>query len=140
MRAGVPPALVDGVRLEDYRRSLDPMVSLATAAAVTERILLGTGVALVAQHDPIVLAKQVATLDHLSGGRVVLGIGFGWNRAEAADHGVPFDSAPRGRPRAHALHAGPVVGGHGRVPRPPCLARPLLELAEAGAAAAGAPR
>ncbi len=92
VRAGVPPALVDGVRLEDYRRSLDPMVSLATAAAVTERILLGTGVALVAQHDPIVLAKQVATLDHLSGGRVVLGIGFGWNRAEAADHGVPFDS------------------------------------------------
>ena len=44
------------------------MVSLATAAAVTERILLGTGVTLVAQHDPIVLAKQVATLDHLSGG------------------------------------------------------------------------
>lgn len=92
VRAGVPPALVEGVRLEDYRRSLDPMVSLATAASVTDRILLGTGVALVAQHDPIVLAKQVATLDHLSGGRVVLGIGFGWNRAEAADHGVPFGS------------------------------------------------
>jgi probable F420-dependent oxidoreductase len=44
----------------------------------------------VAQHDPLVLAKQIATVDHLSGGRVVLGIGYGWNRTEAADHGVDF--------------------------------------------------
>src|SRR5580704_12718398 len=64
----VPPALVGGVQLDDYRRSLDPMVALATAAAATERIALGTGVMLVAQHDPIVLAKQLATLDLLSGG------------------------------------------------------------------------
>ena len=78
------------MHLDDYQRSLDPFVALSMAAAVTERITLGTGVALVAQHDPIVLAKQIATLDHLSGGRVVLGIGFGWNRDEAADHGVPF--------------------------------------------------
>ncbi len=92
VRADTPPGLVEGVRLEDYRRSLDPLVALATAATVTERIALGTGVVLVAQHDPVVLAKQVATLDHLSGGRVVLGIGFGWNRAEAADHGVAFES------------------------------------------------
>jgi probable F420-dependent oxidoreductase len=90
VRADTPPALVEGVHPEDYRRSLDPLVALATAASVTGRIKLGTGVVLVAQHDPIVLAKQVATLDHLSGGRVVLGIGFGWNRAEAADHGVEF--------------------------------------------------
>ena len=86
----MPPALVGGVQLDDYRRSLDPMVALATAAAATERIALGTGVMLVAQHDPIVLAKQLATLDLLSGGRVVFGMGFGWNRAEAADHGVAF--------------------------------------------------
>jgi probable F420-dependent oxidoreductase len=92
VRAATPPGLVEGVRLEDYRRSLDPLVALSTAASVTGRIALGTGVVLVAQHDPVVLAKQVATLDHLSGGRVVLGIGFGWNRAEAADHGVPFGS------------------------------------------------
>ncbi|HEY4947028.1 MAG TPA: TIGR03619 family F420-dependent LLM class oxidoreductase, partial [Acidimicrobiales bacterium] len=90
VRAATPPALVEGVHRDDYRRSLDPLVALATAASVTGRIKLGTGVVLVAQHDPIVLAKQIATLDHLSGGRVVLGIGFGWNRAEAADHGVEF--------------------------------------------------
>ena len=85
-----PPALVAGVTLEDYRRSLDPMVALAAAAAVTRSIRLGTGVCLVAQHDPIVLAKQLATLDQLSGGRLVLGVGYGWNRREAADHGLDF--------------------------------------------------
>ena len=90
VREDVPPALVEGVRLDDYKRCLDPLVALSTAAAVTTRIRLGTGILLVAQHDPIVLAKQVATLDHLSGGRVTLGIGFGWNRAEAEDHGVDF--------------------------------------------------
>jgi len=78
------------VRLDDYKRCLDPLVALSTAAAVTTRVGLGTGILLVAQHDPIVLAKQVATLDHLSGGRVTLGVGFGWNRAEAEDHGVDF--------------------------------------------------
>ncbi|MFH8562846.1 TIGR03619 family F420-dependent LLM class oxidoreductase [Streptomyces sp. NPDC017988] len=71
-------------------RMLSPFVALAQAAAVTERITLGTNIALVAQHDPIDLAKQVATLDHLSGGRVTLGIGYGWNREEAEDHGVPW--------------------------------------------------
>jgi probable F420-dependent oxidoreductase len=85
-----PPALVSGVRLDDYRRGLDPFTALAAAAAVTDRILLGTGIALVAQHDPIVLAKQIATVDHLSGGRFVLGMGYGWNRQEAADHGLDF--------------------------------------------------
>jgi len=85
-----PPALVKGVHLDDYKRTVDPFVSLAAAAAVTDRILLGTGIALVAQHDPIVLAKQIATIDHLSSGRFVLGMGYGWNRREAADHGVDF--------------------------------------------------
>lgn len=102
VRADTPPGLVDGVRLEDYKRSLDPFVSLATAASVTRDLVLGTGVVLVAQHDPIVLAKQVATLDHLSGGRVVLGYGFGWNRAEAADHGVDF-AVRRAVAREHVL-------------------------------------
>lgn len=72
----------------EYGRTLDPFVALGQAAAVTERLALGTGITLIAQHDPIDLAKQVATLDHLSGGRFTLGVGFGWNVEEAADHGV----------------------------------------------------
>jgi probable F420-dependent oxidoreductase len=102
VRADTPPALVEGVHLDDYRRSLDPLVALATAASVTERILLGTGVVLAAQHDPIVLAKQIATLDLLSNGRVVFGMGFGWNRDEAADHGVAFGTR-REVAREHVL-------------------------------------
>jgi probable F420-dependent oxidoreductase len=102
VRADSPPALVEGVVADDYRRSLDPVVALATAASVTRRIALGTGVMLVAQHDPIALAKQLATLDHLSRGRVVLGIGFGWNREEAADHGVVFEER-RDVAREHML-------------------------------------
>jgi probable F420-dependent oxidoreductase len=58
------------------------------AAAVTDRLVLGTAVTLVAQHDPIWLAKQIATLDALSSGRVVLGVGFGWNREQGEHHGV----------------------------------------------------
>ena len=73
-----------------YSHLGDPLVSLAAAAAVTSTITIGTGVALVAQHDPIVLAKQVATLDALCGGRFVLGVGFGWNREEMASHGVDY--------------------------------------------------
>jgi probable F420-dependent oxidoreductase len=96
VRADQPPAPVDGVRSEDYQRGLCPLIALSTAATATERLRLGTGILLVAQHDPIVLAKQIATLDHLSNGRVTLGIGFGWNRAEAEDHGVDFR-------RRHAL-------------------------------------
>ncbi|MEU0384292.1 LLM class F420-dependent oxidoreductase [Streptomyces chartreusis] len=72
----------------EYGRTLDPFVALGQAAAVTERLGLGTGITLVAQHDPIDLAKQIATVDHLSGGRFTLGLGFGWNVEEAADHGV----------------------------------------------------
>ncbi|MDC2959836.1 MULTISPECIES: LLM class F420-dependent oxidoreductase [Streptomyces] len=74
----------------EYGRTLDPFVALGQAAAVTERLGLGTGITLVAQHDPIALAKQIATLDHLSGGRFTLGLGFGWNVEEAADHGVEW--------------------------------------------------
>ncbi|GAB4011709.1 LLM class F420-dependent oxidoreductase [Nocardioides ultimimeridianus] len=74
-----------------YLRTLDPWVSLATCAAVTSRIGLSTAVALPVESDPITLAKTIATLDHLSGGRVSIGAGFGWNTDELADHHVPAD-------------------------------------------------
>ncbi|MDX2594384.1 MULTISPECIES: TIGR03619 family F420-dependent LLM class oxidoreductase [Streptomyces] len=84
------PYPVGGELPREYGRTLDPFVALGQAAAVTERLALGTGITLVAQHDPIALAKQIATLDHLSGGRFTLGLGFGWNVEEAADHGVEW--------------------------------------------------
>ena len=73
-----------------YPRSLDPMAALTAAAAVTSTIRIGTGVSLVAQHHPITLAKAAATIDLLSGGRFVMGVGYGWNREEMAHHGVDY--------------------------------------------------
>ncbi|MGQ0844527.1 MAG: LLM class F420-dependent oxidoreductase [Sporichthyaceae bacterium] len=72
----------------EYTRTLDPFVALGAAAAVTTRLQLGTGVALAIQRDPIHLAKEVASLDHLSGGRVLFGVGGGWNREEMENHGT----------------------------------------------------
>ncbi|KAB2342518.1 LLM class F420-dependent oxidoreductase [Actinomadura rudentiformis] len=71
-----------------YYRTYDPFVALSAAAAVTERLRLGTGIALVVQRDPIILAKEVASLDRVSGGRAVLGVGAGWNREEMRNHGT----------------------------------------------------
>jgi probable F420-dependent oxidoreductase len=73
-----------------YWRTHDSFVALGAAAARTDRLRLGTGITLVPQRDPIWLAKEVATLDHLSGGRVIFGIGYGWNREEMASHGVAY--------------------------------------------------
>ncbi len=84
----------------EYSHTFDPFVALAGAAAVTTTLKLGTGVCLVAQHDPIVLAKQVASLDHLCGGRFLLGVGAGWNREEMRNHGVD-PSIRFGRMREH---------------------------------------
>jgi probable F420-dependent oxidoreductase len=75
-------------------RVLDPFVALAAAATVTSRLTLGTGVLLLAQRDVIQTAKQVASLDLISDGRFLLGVGLGWNLQEAADHGI--DPATRG--------------------------------------------
>lgn len=72
-----------------YMRTLDPWTSLASCASVTTRIGLSTAVALPVESDPITLAKTLATLDHLSGGRVTIGAGFGWNTDELSDHKVP---------------------------------------------------
>jgi probable F420-dependent oxidoreductase len=71
-----------------YYRTLDPFVALAAAATVTERLLVATGIALIVQRDPIHLAKEVASLDRISGGRAVLGVGAGWNREEMRNHGT----------------------------------------------------
>lgn len=72
----------------EYRQLLDPFVALTASAAATSQLKLGTGICLVIQHDPIALAKTVATLDVLSGGRVLFGIGAGWNVPEMANHGT----------------------------------------------------
>jgi len=74
----------------EYWHTLDPFVALGAAAAVTKTLMLGTGICLVIERDPIILAKEVASLDHISGGRVLFGIGGGWNAEEMEDHGTPF--------------------------------------------------
>jgi probable F420-dependent oxidoreductase len=73
----------------------DPLIWMAYVAAATQRIKLGTGIMILPQHNPVVVAKQVATLDHMSKGRVLLGIGVGWLKEEFDALGVPF--ADRGR-------------------------------------------
>lgn len=73
-----------------YWHSHDPFVALAACAAVTERIRLGTGICLVIERDPITLAKEVASLDMISNGRLILGIGAGWNREEMENHGANY--------------------------------------------------
>lgn len=83
-REGAPPLP------DQYSHTLDTFVALTAAASVTTRIRLGTGITLLAQRDPIWTAKEVATLDYLSGGRVSCGIGYGWNKEEMASHGVLY--------------------------------------------------
>jgi probable F420-dependent oxidoreductase len=73
-----------------YARTLDPFVTLATVAATAPSVRVGTGVCLVAQRDPLLLAKEAATLDLVTGGNFDLGIGYGWIKEEMADHGVEY--------------------------------------------------
>ena len=75
----------------EYIHMSDPFTSSAAAAAVTDVILIGTAISLVNQHDPIALAKQVATVDLISEGRFLFGVGAGWNVEEMNDHGVQFE-------------------------------------------------
>jgi probable F420-dependent oxidoreductase len=72
----------------EYSHILDPFAALAAAATATERIRVGTGVCLIIERDPIVTAKEVATLDHISGGRFLFGVGAGWNIEEMENHGT----------------------------------------------------
>ena len=75
-----------------YYDAMDPFVTLAVASAVTRTLKIGTGVCLVAQRDPIQTAKLVASIDQVSGGRFLFGIGGGWNAEEMADHGTVFET------------------------------------------------
>ena len=84
-REGAPPLP------EMYWRSHDQLIALAACAAVTEKIRLGTGITLVAQRDPIWLAKEIASLDLISGGRFELGVGYGWCVEEMRNHGIAFN-------------------------------------------------
>ena len=77
---------------EEFAHTFDPFTTLAAVAAGTARLLLGTAVCLVTERDPILTAKEVSTIDRLSGGRFLFGIGGGWNRAELTNHGTEFSS------------------------------------------------
>ena len=90
----------------EYSHTLDPFVALGAVAAVTERLKLGTGVCLVIERDPIVTAKEVSTLDHLSGGRFLFGVGAGWNIEEMRNHGTdPSTRFRRMRESVEAMRA-----------------------------------
>ena len=91
-----------------YRRFPDLFVTMAAAAAVTTTLRIGTGVVLVAEHQPLRLAKAVASLDVLSGGRVDFGVGYGWNGPEMTNNGVDPAQPRRRLPRAPAGHPRPV--------------------------------
>ncbi|MEM9611719.1 MAG: LLM class F420-dependent oxidoreductase [Actinomycetota bacterium] len=95
-REGAPPLP------EEYWRTHDQFVALAAAAAVTSTIKLATGITLAAQRDPLWLAKEVASLDLISEGRVIFGIGYGWNKEEMAQHGVAYTER-RAKLREHVL-------------------------------------
>lgn len=97
-----PPPTGDAELADEYKRTVDPLIALAVAAARTSTIRLGTGVALPAQREPIVTAKAVATLQNLSGGRFCFGVGFGWNEDEMNDHGVAYGTR-RAHTRDHVL-------------------------------------
>jgi probable F420-dependent oxidoreductase len=81
----------DGVIPGEYGRIVDPFIALARASAVTSRIKLGTGICLVPERNPLLLAKEIATLDRYSGGRFIFGIGAGWLREETEIMGADFE-------------------------------------------------
>jgi len=76
---------------KEYWHTLDPFVALTMAASVTQTLKVGTGISLVTERDPILMAKQAASLDFLSNGRLLLGVGAGWNAEEMVNHGTPYD-------------------------------------------------
>src|SRR2546423_544431 len=75
---------------KEYWHSYDPFLPLPAAAIATKRLRIGTGICLVVERDPIITAKEIATLDRLSNGRFIFGIGGGWNAEEMENHGTDF--------------------------------------------------
>jgi probable F420-dependent oxidoreductase len=90
-RRSTPPPSGGELR-KHYWHTLDPFVALTVAALSTRTLRIGTGICLVIERDPIHTAKEVASLDHVSDGRFIFGVGGGWNREEMADHGTDFSS------------------------------------------------
>ena len=87
-----------------YYELMDPFLALNTAATVTTRLKVGTGIALITQRDPIVTAKMVSSIDQLSQGRFLFGVGNGWNQDEIENHGTAFESRHKlARERVEAM-------------------------------------
>ena len=95
-----------GALPREYYEVMDPFVTLTAAAVATKKLLVGTGICLVVQRDPIQTAKAVATIDHISGGRFLFGVGNGWNQDEIENHGTAFASRHKlARERIEAMKA-----------------------------------
>ena len=100
------PYRVGGPLIRPYYDIYDPFLALNTAAAVTTKLKIGTGIALVAQRDPIITAKAVSTIDQLSNGRFLFGVGNGWNQDEIENHGTVFATRHKlARERIEAMKA-----------------------------------
>ena len=100
-----------------YYDAMDPFVTLMAAGAATTTLKVGTGVCLVNQRDPIQTAKLVASIDQLSGGRFLFGVGNGWNQDEMENHGTDFETPPQAGARAHRGDEGDLDQVQGRVSR-----------------------
>ena len=111
---------------------MDPFVTLTAAATATTRLKIGTGVCLVAQRDPIQTAKLVASIDQVSGGRFLFGVGGGWNAEEMADHGTALQNPLQADARADRGDEGDLDRGRARVPRRARRFPEDEDLAEAG--------
>jgi probable F420-dependent oxidoreductase len=100
------PYRVGGPLIRPYYDIYDPFLALNTAAAVTTKLKIGTGIALLTQRDPIVTAKVVSTIDQLSNGRFLFGVGNGWNQDEIENHGTVFKTRHKlARERVEAMKA-----------------------------------
>jgi len=100
------PYPAGGPLIRPYYDIMDPFLALTAAAAVTKRLRIGTGIALIPQRDPIVTAKMVSSIDQLSGGRFLFGVGNGWNQDEIENHGTVFaDRHKLARERIEAMQA-----------------------------------